>query len=134
VVVCALTLASRRGTTAIYNVEPGVVEDEVEAACARLGIEAVRSGGVFVFGLAAGRESTVLEVETFPAMKHVTLRWDSVGAPARRAVEAELDRGLDRVGPAYHDTGAWLTMAGAGLLGLSALIVLALALRMLYLR
>jgi hypothetical protein len=130
----AFTLAGRRGTTAVYNVEPGVVEEELEAACAQLKLTPVRSAGVFVFGLAGGADSVVLYVESFPAMKHVTLRWDAADAPVRPAVEAELDRRLDRVGPAYHDTGSWLTLIGVAMLGLSALVVLALALRALYLR
>jgi hypothetical protein len=134
VLTCGFTLAGRRGSTAIYNVEPGVVEAEVEAASAALGLRPARSGAVFVFGLEGGPEKTVLHVETFAAMRHVTLRWDAAASPLRAAVEAELDRRLDRVGPAYHETGSWLTLAGAGLLGLSALTLFALALRVLYLR
>lgn len=81
-----------------------------------------------------GGENAILEVEPFPAMKHVTLRWDPYDSPVRPALEAELARRLSRLGAPYHDTGAWLGLIGSGLLALSMLIVFALMLRTLLLR
>jgi hypothetical protein len=168
--VCWGVFARRRATTSIYNVEPALLEDAIAESCEQLGLEPIRSGNVFVFGLVldpparrpvgiqaphalprapaaapvpveepapaeelAG-QNAVLEVESFPAMKHVTLRWDPADTAVRAAVEADLDRRLGRLGSPYHETGAWLTLAGSGLLGLSMLITFVLLLRMIYLR
>lgn len=79
-------------------------------------------------------QNAVLEVETFPAMKHVTLRWDPHDSSVRSALESELDRRLGRVGSPYHDTGAWLSLLGSGLLGMSMLIAFVILLRTLYMR
>ncbi len=74
-------------------------------------------------------ESAILEVESFAAMKHVTLRWQPADSPVRRAVEAEVGRRLARAGAPEHETGAWLGMAGSALLVLAMATLLALVLR-----
>lgn len=64
-------------------------------------------------------QSAVLEVESFPAMRHVTLRWEPGDSPLRGVVEADLDRRLAVAGAPYHETGLWLTLAGYAVLGLA---------------
>lgn len=160
VAACAAAFRRRRGMTCVFNAEPAVVESALVEACARLGLEPIRAGGLFVFGLAqespgsrpvgipaphllprrrvsvlpeavgelAGQDA-ILEVESFAPMKHVTLRWEPHDSPLRRAVEAELERGLAAAGSPYHDTGAWLGLAGSGLLVLAMAGLLALLLR-----
>jgi hypothetical protein len=91
-----------------------------------------------IAGQAPGAEdvsqSAILEIEAFAATRHVTLVWDPHDSPLRPALEAELDRRLADAGAPYHETGLWFTLAGFGLLALSALIVLTLLLRALVTR
>lgn len=75
-------------------------------------------------------QNAILELEVFPMMKHVSLRWEPHHSPLRTAVEAELERRLLRVGAPYHATGAWLTLIGSALLGMSMLLAGVLILRL----
>lgn len=76
-----------------------------------------------------GEQTAILEVEDFPLMRHVTLRWDPVASPLRQTMETELRRRLVET-PAYdHALGSWLLTLGsillaaefAGALGILAL-------------
>jgi hypothetical protein len=51
----ALMLRRRRHCTAIYNVEPEVVEEALAETCTHLGLSPVRSGNLLLFGIAVGR-------------------------------------------------------------------------------
>jgi hypothetical protein len=134
-------LRRRRHWTAIYNAEPAAIEQALSDVCARLGLEPVRSGNLFLFGMAAGpsprplstdgvdppgylacstgelaSEAAVLELDAFAFMHHVTLRWDPADGPLRRAVETALHRRLeDLPGPAA-ELGSWLVLVGTTLL------------------
>src|SRR5262249_15290898 len=61
-------------------------------------------------------QTAVLEVDPFPLMHHVSLRWEPADAPLRRAVEGSLARALERFPPPSPLLGEWLTVAGLGLL------------------
>ncbi len=50
-------LYRQRHLTSIYNVEPSLVAGALEEVCARLGLEPIRSGNLFVFGLALERHA-----------------------------------------------------------------------------
>ena len=63
--------------------------------------------------------TAVLEIESFRAMRHVSLRWDPIDSPLREVLEEELERRLAAVGAPYHETAIWLTMAGYAVLGAS---------------
>lgn len=49
---CAWVFNRRRGVTCIYNVEPATVETALTEVCEKLGLDPIRSGNLFVFGLA----------------------------------------------------------------------------------
>lgn len=74
-------------------------------------------------------QMAVLEVESFRAMRHVTLRWDPGDSPLRTVIEEELERRLADAGAPYHDTAIWLTMAGYLVLGTSLFVAALLMLR-----
>ena len=73
-------------------------------------------------------ESAVLELEVFPSMMHVNLRWEPADSVFRDKIETELRRALARTPTAQSEVGAWLTLSGLGLLGLFGIGLLALVL------
>jgi hypothetical protein len=173
VAAAARLLARRRRQTSIYNVAPAAVPLALAEVCEQLGLDPVRSGNLFLFGLTleepAGRRagtqapphlplpaglalphgrtatagppgaplgeaellgpSTILEVEPFPLMRHVTLRWGPADSPLRPEVERELARRLARTAAPPHDVGGWLTLAGLFLLAASLLGAVMLTVR-----
>jgi hypothetical protein len=160
----SLMFLRQRRLTSIYNVEPATVGSALDEACEQFGLEPIRSGNLWVFGLslegkpthpppegiqaspqqppAANNplaapslgQSAILELEPFAAGKHVTLRWEPHDSPLRPVLEADLDRRLAEVGAPEHDTGLWLTLIGFGLLAVSMLIVFVIVLRALLAR
>ncbi len=143
----------QRSVTAIYNVEAEEVEQTVTAICEGLGLDPVRSGGMFLFGLslglapekqgtsgssiqaphylpAAGREpkeaipvanailgqTAILELDSFPLMSHVTLRWDPADTPLRPLIESELSQQLAETPAPDSALGAVLLTLGFFLL------------------
>lgn len=134
ILVFGLTLWQRRRLTVIYNVDLETVEEALESVSRTLGLEMVRSGPTYVFGLFDSPEKTVLHLESFVLLKHVTLRWDAPTAAIRPQVEAELDRYLQHSLSPDHETGLWLTLMGSTLLGVSGMVALVLLFRLFYLR
>lgn len=63
-------------------------------------------------------QGTILEVDAFPAMHHVSLRWDPADSHVRRIVEKELERILASTPAPPSQTGGWLTIAGLALMAL----------------
>jgi hypothetical protein len=148
----AWVLRRRRHLTAIYNVEPAAVEHTLGEVCARLGLSPVRSGSLFLFGIAVGRaaqpraeypdgiqaphylpatlqaatpsgapgdlagQAAILEVDCFPSMNHVTLRWDPADPPLRHEIEAALRRRLGETLQPRSELGGWLLLVGSTLL------------------
>jgi hypothetical protein len=141
----------QRRLTSIYNVDGSQVERALEQVCEALRVEPVRSGDLFLFGLAphgpkeqtgrfaekiqaphylpgprasvpeltGGRsdpiisaESAVLEVERFPLLHHVTLRWDPADSPLRGAIEAGLEERLKEMPGPPSNLGGWLLVVG----------------------
>ncbi|HTU90821.1 MAG TPA: hypothetical protein VMF69_12150 [Gemmataceae bacterium] len=118
----ALYLWRQRSLTAIYNANADLIERTVIETCKQMGINPVCSGGLFVFGpssrgVAGGsdheREQTaILEVDSFPLMRHVTLRWEPAASPLRRIVETELSRRLSETAADDSLLGGWLLSLG----------------------
>jgi hypothetical protein len=59
-------------------------------------------------------QNAILEVDAFPAMWHVTLRWDPAHCGLRQEVERELERELADTPAPPHVLGGWLTVGGCG--------------------
>jgi hypothetical protein len=133
----------QRQLTAIFNADIAQVERALTDICEQLGINPVRSGDMFLFGLSTGlladsaghqeavltgkqmsvatadsglEQPAILEVDSFPLMRHVTLRWDPVDSPLRRTVEAKLSRQLSKLYSEESLLGGWLLTIGFVLL------------------
>ncbi len=162
----AYLLFRRRHLTAIYNVDPAAAEEALAEVCQGLGVQPVRSGNLFLFGIVVGRaprfgvregiqaphylpadgrealprtasapaspgpdlvgQAAILEVDPFPLMNHVTLRWDPPDPPLRREVEAALARRLAETPAPDSELGGWLLVLGFSLLCLTTLTGLVL--------
>jgi hypothetical protein len=61
-------------------------------------------------------QTALVEVDPFPLLRHVTLRWHAEGGLVRRQVEAELIRLFRSTLTPENDVGGWLQVLGLGLL------------------
>jgi hypothetical protein len=139
-----LLLRRQRHLTAIYNTLPQTVEVALGQVFDRLGLTPVRNGPLYLF-VASGAEpksakgnksddlphlppskpgewtgrTPVMEVESFPAMRHVTLRWDPADWWLRKEIENELTRRLMECPAPRHELGAWLMVLGISVLGIT---------------
>ena len=146
-----ILLFRRRALTAVYNVEPDAFEKALARVFGTLRLNPVRSGNLFVFSsvnrlqpeaaveaiqadspastveksravnvprLAQG---AVLEVDPFPALRHVTLRWEPAASPLRRVVESELSRALVETRVPDHPVGDWLVLVAMALIAFNLL-------------
>lgn len=74
----------------------------------------------------APAQNTVLELEEFAWLRHVTLRWDPPAAELRHEIEGELRKILAETPPPDYAVGFWMTLLGQGLfvaIFLGALVV-----------
>jgi hypothetical protein len=130
----------QRQLTAIYNANTDQVEKSLTDIFEQLGINPVRSGSMFLFGLSPGilaesrgadgesvmsgketsvvtadnglDEPAILEVDSFPLMRHVTLRWDPLDSPLRKTLEDKLSRHLSETYSEESLLGGWLLTIG----------------------
>jgi hypothetical protein len=173
----AFLLWRQRHLTSIYNIEPRQIERSLLHIFQRLGLNPVRSGNMYLFGLAGDASSAhlaspegiqaphyrpgggsvkaepggmlavpgaatagdflgqtaILEVETFPGMRHATLHWDPADSLFRQEIESQLQRELAHTPADESDLGGWLLVAGLGLMAvlmLGALVLLVINARM----
>jgi hypothetical protein len=141
VVGSGIVLARRRRLTCVYNVEPADVEAALDDACRRLGIVPIRSGDLYLFGFSSDpltspmprprpdEPNAILEVESSPAMKHVSLRWEPHDSPLRAALEADLRERLGRTAAPDHEVSAWCNLVGTALLVFSLFVLVVLVAR-----
>jgi hypothetical protein len=115
----AWLLWRRQKVTVIYHCETNQFIDTLLESIQRLGLEATYRANQFVIRDLAGKrpgpavDGLVLEVDPFPAMRHITLCWDPADNPGRRAIEAELARRLQEVESRPSPVAVWLlTVAG----------------------
>jgi hypothetical protein len=92
------------------------------------------SSGSLVPDNAALEQPAILELESFPLMRHVTLRWDPADAPLRRIIETELTHRLAETPARESALGGWLLTCGFLLLVLGFTIAFALVVVHLFIR
>ncbi len=107
----------QRSHTAIYNTNADAIERTVLEICKERGINPMRSGDLFLFEAApnsdsGGEPSAILEIDSFPLMHHVTLRWEPAVSPLRRIVESELRLRLSETVADDGLLGGWLLILG----------------------
>jgi hypothetical protein len=112
IVGAAWMLNRRRETTAVYNVDQAVLEVALSRVLERLGIEWRRTGNHFILKPRIG-ESSALELETSPSLRHATLRWHAVDEPERQAIESELDKVLAGMPATENSLAGWFFSLGA---------------------
>lgn len=102
-------LRQRRRMTAIYNVDPAVFEEVLT----RVLDWRLPSYSRNADEIRLENETVVVELDPFPALRHVTLYWREGTGELRRAIEAELTAQLAQVRSGYNPTGGWLLSLAA---------------------
>jgi hypothetical protein len=64
---------------------------------------------------APSEQAAVVEMDPFPLMRHVTLRWGQTETALRQEVEGELARALSGVRTHYNPVSGWLLSAASAL-------------------
>jgi hypothetical protein len=110
-------LQRRQRFTSIYNVNADTLRDVLPAVLDGLQLRWTRTGDfVSIEAKDGDREKRILiEVDAFPLLRHVSLRWAANSPGVRQAIEAELARSLSQVQTADNPTGAWFLAVAAAL-------------------
>ncbi len=149
VVCCVLLVLRRRRQTSIYNMDTEAFGGVLGEVLDDLGHTWGRAGNRIYLGPAHStadqpkeanprtpldpETNTALEVDVFPVMRHVTLRWGKVAPALREEIEGELARSLQRYPTRYNPVGNWFMSATASLfLVMLAVLLLLLLMRLLY--
>ncbi|MBI1917544.1 MAG: hypothetical protein HYS12_22835 [Planctomycetes bacterium] len=141
----AFLLWRRRRMTAIYNVDPAVVETVLGQVLERWQLPFVQTGNVLTFEPEASavpapapgapvparpegtpaltaappgnliERTTTLAVDVAPAMCHVTLTWDPADSLLRREVEGQLGRALADTPAPPSAVGEWMLLVAYSL-------------------
>jgi len=108
-------LNRRRAITAVYNVDSSVLEVGLSRVLERLGLPWRRSGNYFLLSPAASN-GLALELESFPPLRHATLRWHGADAPSRQAIEKELEMVLAGMSASENSVAGWFFSLGASVM------------------
>jgi hypothetical protein len=124
----ALVLWRRRRMTAIYNVDPVVVETVLGQVLESRQLSFVQHGNVLTFEpeitavpppapatVPLVERTTRLTVDVAPALCHVTLSWSPSDSPLRREVEGQLERVLAETPAPLSGVGEWMLLIAYGL-------------------
>jgi hypothetical protein len=155
VVVGAIGLLRlRRWKTVIYNVDPTDLETALTRCLTRLGLAWTRQGNRLYLGVLSGpapgesapaetgekpcastlplfpavtrSEPTVVDLQPFRAMCHVTLNWQKANSALREEIETELGKELTQVQTRDNPAAAWLLGVAGGLFALMFFSILIL--------
>jgi hypothetical protein len=129
-----LLIRSRGRVAVIYNLAFEDTEHVLAAVFERLHLPWRKRSGIFEVGSLPNdgtdptgktappangespfRMNSLLEVNAFPAMHHVTLRWSDEDPQVRRAVEVELDRTFPNIASPPNPAGGWFITASVAL-------------------
>jgi hypothetical protein len=132
----------RASTTEIYQVDPALFAKALDGTLATLGLAAIRDQGRLVLFQARKSEADAstgitqlappsapperigtLQVDAFPAMCHVTLRWDQCRADQRRDLETELAKGLVLAAPDENPAAGWFLSVSGLIFGALTMVV-----------
>jgi hypothetical protein len=113
----AFMLWRRKSSTAIYNIDVATLEVALARVLERLGLSWVRQGNHYYLKPGTGAaDAAELELETFSALSHATLRWHMVEQPQRQEIERELKSVL-AASPGHENLAAsWFLTVAAVLL------------------
>jgi hypothetical protein len=106
--VAGLTLAARRRSVVVYNIEPAAFEVLLGEVFDHLGRTVERRGRVWASG------APLCELDTYEAGHTVTLRWVSDDVRLFEAVERQLRAALATQTAGENPASRWLTAAGVG--------------------
>jgi hypothetical protein len=128
----ALLVRRRRNQTSIYNIEPAVLERVLLQVFDRLGLEGRRGESRRI--VLCQREAVLseqksgrrvlaeepgclggLDVEWFPAMRHMTLHWLGMSDRLRQEMESELAMTLAEIETLPNPVSTWFLSLGIGL-------------------
>jgi hypothetical protein len=115
----------RASTTEIYQVDPALFAKVLEGALAALGIAAVQDRDRLILTKSMAERVGVLQVDAFPAMCHVTLRWDQCRPDVRRDIETELDKALVLAAPDENPAAGWFLSVSGLIFGALTMVVMA---------
>lgn len=131
----------RASTTEIYQVDPALFAKVLEGTLATLGLAAFRDKDRLILTSAKKSEASestgitqlpvpsspdrvgLLQVDTFPAMCHVTLRWGQCRADLRRDIETELDKALVLAAPEENPAAGWFLSVSGLIFGALTMVV-----------
>lgn len=105
-----LTLAIRRRSLVVYNVEPGAFETALAEVFDHMGRAVTRTGNLW------SGPSPLFELEPFAAGKCVSLRWMSDDDRLFEEVVRNLRPAVADLAPGVNPTAGWLTSAAVGIL------------------
>ncbi|GIW80761.1 MAG: hypothetical protein KatS3mg105_2568 [Gemmatales bacterium] len=128
----AFMLWRRRLVTSIYNIEEDTFYDGLGYCLDRLHIPWKRGNGMILLDFAAKPDkednwneapstrstisectTVVVKIDSFPAMRHVSLRWPAHATQVRQEVEDELARILVGVHTENNPVGTWMLWLAA---------------------
>jgi hypothetical protein len=106
--VAGLTLAARRRSVVVYNVEPAAFEALIGEVFDQMGRPVTRQGKVWSNG------APLFELDTFEGGRTVTLRWVSADGTLFDEVDRQLRAALATQSTGDNPAGRWLTAAAVG--------------------
>ncbi len=125
-----LLLLGRRRTTSVYNVEREALEEALHRVLEGQGLTWVREGRtLWIRPAPGGGGPLAVEVDAFPLMRHVLLRWRQGDGPQRQQVEDGLREALREVQTPDNPAASWFLWTGASLfLVMFGIVILLIAL------
>jgi hypothetical protein len=128
-VFSTLMLLARRRTSSVYNVEREAFEETLTQVLETLGLEWSREGRKVWVTTRSG--PLLLEVDAFPLMRHVMLRWRPADADdqTRQEIDDALREALGRLRTPENPAASWFLWAGSFLfIVMFGIVILLLAL------
>ena len=129
-----LFVRARRHVTAIYNLDPASLEETIIGVLESVGLGWQRVLGGFVIGqrkkqsphsenasdggrskIVLAGETAFVQIDTFPALRHASLRWRDYDVRLRKQVETELDRALVAGESPENPASGWFMTAAVAL-------------------